>query len=129
MDRERNEEEEVIDLFLGSIENVCRITNEESKQEEVSKIKCTQEEFAATTMNNSVLEELSPRRSTDGNMQLANLVEIVSQQCTQQFRFDNQWVVAQQMQVGSQKEDHVEDQQYQQDKRQQGKEEQHEVRE
>ncbi|KAI5070018.1 hypothetical protein GOP47_0014361 [Adiantum capillus-veneris] len=33
------------------------------------------------------------------------------------------------MQVGSRKEDHVEDQQYQQDKRQQGKEEQHEVRE
>ena len=32
MDRERNEEEEVIDLFLGSIENVCRIANEESKQ-------------------------------------------------------------------------------------------------
>ncbi|KAI5066373.1 hypothetical protein GOP47_0018997, partial [Adiantum capillus-veneris] len=91
MDRDRNEEEEVIDLFLGSIENVCRITNEESKQEEVSKIKCTQEEFAAATMNNSVSEELSPRRSTDANMQLANLVEI--------------------------------------DKRQQGKEEQHEVRE
>ncbi|KAI5075128.1 hypothetical protein GOP47_0009204 [Adiantum capillus-veneris] len=117
MDRERNEEEEVIDLFLCSIENVCRITNEESKQEEVSKIKCTQEEFAATTMNNSVSEELSPRRSTDGNMQLANLVEIVSQQCTQQFRSENQWVLAQQMQVGSRKEYHVEDQQYQQDKR------------
>ncbi|MCO5598912.1 hypothetical protein L7F22_053011, partial [Adiantum nelumboides] len=60
MDRERNEEEEEIDLFLGSIENVCRITNEESKQEEVSKIRCAQEEFVATTMNNSVLEKLSP---------------------------------------------------------------------
>ncbi|KAI5066760.1 hypothetical protein GOP47_0017288 [Adiantum capillus-veneris] len=117
MDRERNEEEEVIDLFLGSIENVCRITNEESKQEEVSKIRCTQEEFAATTMNNSVSEELSPRRSTDGNMHLSNLVEIVSQQRAQQFRSENQWVVAQQMQVGSPKEAHVEDQQYQQDKR------------
>ncbi|MCO5572685.1 hypothetical protein L7F22_026443 [Adiantum nelumboides] len=63
MDRERNEEEEVIDLFLGSIENVCWITNEESKKKEVSKIRCTQEEFAATTMNNSVSKELSPRRS------------------------------------------------------------------
>ncbi|MCO5561430.1 hypothetical protein L7F22_015051 [Adiantum nelumboides] len=85
MDRKRNEEEEVIDLFLDSIENVCRITNDESKQEEVSKVRCTHEEFATTTMNNSVLEELSPRRSTDENMELANLVEILSQQCTQQF--------------------------------------------
>ncbi|MCO5567938.1 hypothetical protein L7F22_021634 [Adiantum nelumboides] len=76
VDRERNEEEEVIDLFFGSIENVCRITNEESKQEEVSKIRCTHEEFAATTMNKSILEELLPRRSTDVNMQLAKLVEI-----------------------------------------------------
>ncbi|MCO5569939.1 hypothetical protein L7F22_023653 [Adiantum nelumboides] len=103
MDRERNEEEEVIDLFLGSIENVCRITNEESKQEEVSKIRCTPEEFGAKTMNKSISKELSPQRSTDVNMQLTKLIEI--------------------------KEDQVENQQYQQDKRQQGKEEQHEVRE
>ncbi|MCO5596280.1 hypothetical protein L7F22_050341 [Adiantum nelumboides] len=114
MDRERNEEEEVIDLFLGSIENVCRITNEESKHEEVSKIECTQEEFGATTMNKSVSKELSPRRSADVNMQLAKLVEIVSQQCTHEFRSENQWVVAQQMQVGSRKDDQVENQQYQQ---------------
>ncbi|MCO5570343.1 hypothetical protein L7F22_024062 [Adiantum nelumboides] len=53
-----------------------RITNKESKQEEVSKIKCTEEEFVATTRNKSVPEELSPRRSTDVNMQLAKLVEI-----------------------------------------------------
>ncbi|MCO5547904.1 hypothetical protein L7F22_001358 [Adiantum nelumboides] len=76
MDRERNEEKEVIDLFLDSTENVCRIRNEESKHEEVSKIRCTQKEFATTTRNKSVPEELSPRRSTDVNMQLANLVEI-----------------------------------------------------
>ena len=43
-DSEMNEEEEVIELFLGSIENVCKIKDKKSNQEEFPIVRSTQED-------------------------------------------------------------------------------------
>ncbi|MCO5571907.1 hypothetical protein L7F22_025656 [Adiantum nelumboides] len=70
MDRERNEEEEVIDLLLGSIENVCRITNEDSKQEEFQKLDDSNSDFNSDSVSILDLDStaiLDAKTNSDAN--------------------------------------------------------------
>ena len=87
-DSEMNEEEDVIELFLGSMDDVCRDLDKDSNQEEFSEIRFIEEYFLK---NISVQEDFPLERSIQEELQPNHVAELIHELGKQMLKLENQW--------------------------------------